>query len=102
MGDVLPLEKPNGDITWDLSEGVWSQGELVWHIPWGWRERDAEIGEEPVKVIPVRYNQTFRIDQHGTLSVLKFGHVVSRGTNNVIKLNGNIVPKASLVQGGGQ
>ena len=102
MGDVLPLEKPNGDITWDLSEGVWSQGELVWYIPWGWRERDAEIGEEPVKVIPVRYNQTFRIDQHGTLSVLKFGHVVSRGTNNVIKLNGNIVPKASLVQGGGQ
>ena len=102
MGDVLPLEKPNGDITWDLSEGVWSQGELVWYIPWGWRERDAEIGEEPVKVMPVRYNQTFRIDQHGTLSVLKFGHVVSRGTNNVIKLNGNIVPKASLVQGGGQ
>lgn len=45
---------------------------------------------------------TFRIDQHGTLSVLKFGHVVSRGTNNVIKLNGNIVPKTSLVQGGGQ
>jgi hypothetical protein len=91
MGDRLPLEKPNGDMTYDLTEGVWSNGELVWYIRWGWRERNAERGDEPVKSMSVRYDQKFRIDPEGTLTVLKFGHIVSRGTNNVIRLNGNVV-----------
>jgi hypothetical protein len=90
MGDYLPLEKPNGDMTYDLTEGAWSNGELVWHIRWGWYERNAEKGDVPVKTMFVRYDQTFRVDPEGTLSVLKFGHIVSRGTNNVIRLNGNI------------
>jgi hypothetical protein len=93
MGDILPLEKPTGDMTYDLTEGVWSNGELVWHIRWGWRERNAERGDEPVKSMSVRYDQTFRIDHEGTLSVLKFGHIVSRGTNDAIRLNGNVVNK---------
>lgn len=59
--------------------------------PRGWRERNAEAEDEPVKSMSVRYDQTFRIGPEGTLSVLKFGHIVSRGTNNVIRLNGNIV-----------
>jgi hypothetical protein len=91
MGDILPLEKPNGDMTYDLTEGAWSNGELVWHIHWGWRDRNAETGDEPVKSMLVRYDQTFRIDSEGTLSVSKFGHVVSRGTNGVIRLNGNLI-----------
>ena len=93
MGDRLPLEKPNGDMTDDLTEGMWSNGELVWYIRWGWRERNAEAEDEPVKSMSVRYDQTFRIDQEGTLSVLKFGHIVSRGTNDAIRLNGTIVGK---------
>jgi hypothetical protein len=93
MGDILPLEKPTGDMTYDLTEGAWSNGELVWHIRWGWRERNAEKGDVPIKSMSVRYDQTFRIDHEGTLSVLKFGHIVSRGTNDVIRLNGTIVDK---------
>lgn len=44
---------------------------------------------------------TFRIDQEGTLSVLKLDHIVSRGTNNVIRLNGNIAEEPQA-QGDGR
>jgi hypothetical protein len=38
------------------------------------------------------------MDSHGTLSVSKFGNVVSRATNNIIRLNGNVVIGATLTK----
>jgi hypothetical protein len=98
MGDVLPREMSNGEMAFDLHAGAWSSGTLIWKIPWGWQDSDAQIGDIPVKTIKIRYNQVFEIDQFGTLSVSKFGYVVSRGTNNVFRLNGNIVEPEPLTQ----
>jgi hypothetical protein len=91
MGDHLPLQKSDGSMTWNLLEGFWRDGLMIWHIPWGWRDRNAEPDDLPVKTLTTYYNQTFSITSNGTLSVSKFGNTVSRGTNNVIQLNGNIL-----------
>lgn len=91
MGIELPRELPNGDMTYNLSMGEWSDGRLVWNIPWGWGELSSSQGDPPVKTMTVRYDQTFTFDEYGTLTIAKFQHTVSRGTNNVIRLNGDIV-----------
>ena len=90
LGEELPRELPNGEMTFDMSQGSWSEGTLVWNITWGWADHGAESGTLPVKSISLPYNQTFSFDGYGTLTVLKFRHSVSRGTNNVIRLNGDV------------
>jgi hypothetical protein len=82
MGDELPFEQSNG---------TWSNGQIIWSIKWGWGERNNEIGDLPIKSLEDFYNQSFTIDHDGTLTIDKFGHSVSRGTNNVIRLNGIII-----------
>jgi hypothetical protein len=71
---------------------------MVWNIRWGWGELNSERGDVPVKVMSIRYDQEFEMDQFGTLTVTKFGNVVTRGTNNVIRLNDNIVVGIPLTQ----
>ena len=46
----------------------------------------------------VRYDQTFTFDEYGLLTVSKFNNTVLRGTNNVIRLNGDIVTGVPLTQ----
>ena len=91
MGDELPRELPDGTMTNDLTMGVWSDGLLVWNIIWGWGGQTIKQGDPPVKAMTTPYNQTFTFDEYGTLTVSKFQNTVSRGTNNVIRLNGDIV-----------
>ena len=98
MGDEMPRELPNGDMTFDLSRGEWSEGSLVWNITWGWAERQREPGDPPIKAMAVRYDQGFSFDEYGTLTVSKFQNTVSRGTNNVIRLNGDIVVGEQLTE----
>ena len=98
MGDELPHEMPSGHMTYDMSDGSWSDGSLVWDITWGWAERDSTLGDIPVSSIPTKYNQSFAIDREGTLAVSKFQNAVSRGTNNVIRLNGDVVQGIPLTE----
>ena len=95
----LPRELPNGEMTFDLSYGTWTNGEMSWNIPWGWADHGAEDGiTAPVKSISTPYNQTFTFTEDGTLTVSKFQHSVSRGTNSVIRLNGNTVQGVIVTQ----
>ena len=98
MGDELPRELPNGDMTYDLTKGEWSDGLLVWYITWGWGNLNRNKGDPPIKAMSVRYDQTFSFDEYGLLTVSKFQHTVSRGTNNVIRLNGDIVAGEPLTE----
>jgi hypothetical protein len=98
LGEMLPFEKPNGDMTYDASMGNWRNGTITWYIQWGWGEFNSEQGDLPLGIIPKRYDQTFSINNEGTLSISKFGHIVSRGTNNVFYLNGTIVDKSNLIK----
>ena len=95
----LPRELPNGEMTFDLSYGTWTNGEMSWNIPWGWADHGAEDGiTAPVKSISTPYNQTFTFTEDGTLTVSKFQHSVSRGTNGVIRLDGNAVQGDMVTQ----
>ena len=98
MGDELLRELPNGDMTDDMTRGAWSDGLLVWYITWGWGELNRSKGDPPVKAMTVRYDQTFSFDEYGLLTVSKFQHTVSRGTNNVIRLNGDVVVGTPLTE----
>jgi hypothetical protein len=100
MGEELPRVLQNGDVTFDLSEGVWMDGTLVWNITWGWSERESCEGDPPVKEMTTPYNQTFTFAADGTLSISKFQHAVSRGTNNVIRLDGVVQEPNKLRQWG--
>jgi hypothetical protein len=91
MGEMLPFETYNGDMTFDKTQGRWDYGMLQWYIQWGWTERNADIDDDPIGIMKERYDQIFYIDEYGTLSIFKFNHNVLRGTNNIIRLNGNII-----------
>ena len=90
---------PNGEVTFDMTYGTWTNGTMVWNISWGWSDHGAEDGvTAPVKSISTPYNQTFTFTEDGLLTVSKFQHSVSRGTNGVIRLNGNAVQGVMVTQ----
>ncbi|MBO7687500.1 MAG: hypothetical protein J6V72_14000 [Kiritimatiellae bacterium] len=85
MGEVLPPMAPDGTLTNDVSFG-WRDGAIIWTIPLGWNEHGT-IGEtDPIKTNAVPERQTFIITPNGTLTVVKAGFFVSRGTNTQIRL----------------
>jgi hypothetical protein len=90
-GDEMPHEKQDGTVTFNLNEGAWRNGDIVWNISWGWAEKDRKPGDSPAKPLATPYNQEFHIDASGTLSVSKFQHTAVRGTNDVFRLNGDVV-----------
>ena len=100
MGEELPRELTNGVMTYDLSEGSWSSGLLVWSIKWGWAEINRSDGDPPAKEMTAPCNQTFAFAGNGTLSISKFQHAVSRGTNNVVRLDGVVQDPGQLRQWG--
>ncbi len=69
----------------------WSDGLIVWNIPFAWGEKNGDSGNTPIGVMGTVYNQTFMIYENGTMTVLKFGNSASRSTNGVVRLNGVIV-----------
>ena len=44
MGDEMPRELSNGNMTYDMTRGEWSEGLLIWNIPWGWGEPNRSPG----------------------------------------------------------
>ncbi len=60
----------------------WSVGVLTWPIPNWWRIGTGQGPGGPTNYW-LRTDQTFSLDANGTLTVQKYGHTVTRGTNNV-------------------
>ena len=85
MGDELPPMTPSGVLTNDISFG-WKDGSIEWSIPLGWNEHGTEGETAPLKTNAVPETQTFIITSNGTLTVIKAGYFVSRGTNTQIRL----------------
>jgi hypothetical protein len=56
----------------------WAAGTLTWPIPVVW-----QIGNNAPTNFLQRTDQTFIIDANGNVTVQKYGHTVTRGTNNV-------------------
>ena len=85
MGEELPPMAPDGTLTNDVSFG-WQDGAIIWNIPLGWNERGTSGEADPIKTNAVPEHQTFIITPDGTLSVIKAGWYVSRGTNTLIRI----------------
>jgi hypothetical protein len=85
MGDDLPPMTPEGTLTNDVSFG-WQDGDIIWTIPLGWNEHGTGGETPPVKTNSVPEQQLFNITPSGTLTVIKAGYFVSRGTNTQIRL----------------
>ncbi len=69
----------------------WEDGYIRWVIPVGWNEHNTTGRTPPVKLCRRRYFQTFGISPDGTVGVMKFGHVASRETNDVVMVNGDVI-----------
>ena len=83
----------------------WSAGSLTWRIPIGWRPAFSDPeGVWPTGVEPIDdfrfgraiirdsedvYHQIFGMTDDGTTSISKFGWVVIRGTNGVVRIERN-------------
>ena len=85
MGDDLPPMAPDGTLTNDVSFG-WRDGDIIWTIPLGWNGHGTDGDTAPVKTNSVPELQRFNITPDGTLTVIKAGYFVSRGTNTQIRL----------------
>ena len=70
----------------------WSFGAMSWDIPIGWNERGSARLTPPAGVLlgnDVQQNVVITVD--GTVTVSKFGHWASRGTNECLIVDGVVV-----------
>ena len=70
----------------------WTMGAMSWDIPIGWNEKRTPRLDPPAGMLPdndVAQNTFITVD--GTVTVSKFGHWVSRGTNDCRIVDGVVV-----------
>jgi hypothetical protein len=68
----------NDAASWYPASQPWSNGTLTWPIPNAWRVVSSSITNSLG-----RYDQNFSIESDGTFTIQKYGHTVTRNTNNV-------------------
>ena len=66
----------------------WIEGNIEWHVPYGWKENPNVVSQEPYGQFATHIRQQFHITANGTVSITKHGGEVVRGTNDVTMLNG--------------
>ena len=92
---VPRLYRPNNDPE---EEPTWDTGRISWEVPFGWTWRREEKeddqdptlydGVQPVGQFATDVRHVADITPNGTVKVTKLSNWVSRGTNEVITLNG--------------
>ena len=68
----------------------WTDGTIEWHVPYGWKAESEYVLQPLGGTFATNVRQTFHITTNGTVSIEKHGNVISRGTNDVVTLNGVI------------
>ena len=86
--NALPRCFPDGTVTFNPDEGAWSDGTIVWFINCGWAEKGRRPGDPHVREFAEPNDQMFHIDERGTFTISKFQHLVARGTNTLVHLDG--------------
>ena len=70
----------------------WSHGGMIWPIPMGWHTNNVQLGTVPLKCINADIRTVYTmISAEGTIVVSKLSHWISRGTNCVVTLDGEVV-----------
>ena len=85
-----PRMMDDGTITTNKYYG-WQYGTMEWDIPIGWGPKGTTDNSGLVGVIE-GYKQEFVIFSDGFAGVRKFSNQVTRGTNDVVYLNGVLKP----------
>jgi hypothetical protein len=70
---------------------IWDSGVMSWNIPIGWNYLRTDIGEPPIKNFPIQYLSVWTMSPDGTVTKSKHGHIISKSTNGVIRLDGVMV-----------
>ena len=74
----------------------WSQGTLIWNIPFGWHPLTANgnvpvLGTLPTKEFATDVRSTITINSTGFVILMKLGHWVSRDIYNEVALDGVVI-----------
>ena len=78
MDNYIGRDKANSGTCPQLPSGGWSAGHFSWPIPAVWQV----VGDTTTNFFPWS-DQDFTIDTSGNVTVTKFGHTVTRNTNDV-------------------
>ena len=79
------------NVTFGSAPPPWNEGGMVWPIPMGWHTNNVPLGTPPIKEIPCSVSAVYTIMGSGKGIVSKLGHWVSRDTNDVIVVDGEIM-----------
>ena len=69
----------------------WDSGVMSWNVPIGWGYTDTADGVPPEKNFPIQYYSVWTMSPDGTITKSKHGHIISKSTNGVIRLDGVMV-----------
>ena len=86
----LPRMMDDGAITTNKIYG-WKRGTMTWNIPFGWGSHGTTDDSGLVGRLD-GYQQVFEMFPDGLACVKKFSNQVTRSTNDVICLNGVLIP----------
>ena len=85
----IPRITPEGVLTNDAQFG-WTHGEIFWEVPSGWGELNSVELDPPEGVLHERATHIAVLFEDGTCGVRKFHHQVTRTTNDVVVLDGEV------------
>lgn len=68
----------------------WTSGFLSWNVPYGWAASNCAMDAEPLGRFAEDVRHEVTLSPDGTTSIMKFGNVISRMTNDMVRLNGVI------------
>ena len=85
----IPRITPGGVLTNDTQFG-WDHGEIFWEVPSGWGELGSVAFDPPVDLLPESATHRAILFDDGTCGVRKFHHQVTRTTNDVVVLDGEV------------
>ena len=92
---LLPLFLPvvaTAVVSVGAAPSPWSHGGMVWPIPMGWHTNNVPIGTSPIGEISADVRAVYTmVSGNGTIILSKLGHWISRGTNSVVTLDGEVV-----------
>ena len=79
-----------------VSSAAWlalvGRRQMIWPIPMGWHTNNVQLGTVPLKCINADIRTVYTmISAEGTIVVSKLSHWISRGTNCVVTLDGEVV-----------
>ena len=89
--DTIPWLTPNGRVTADPA-CAWTGGYVYIDNPFGWSHEYVQPGDRPYREFAMDTEDEIMLEPNGMVGVRKLVNQITRMTNNVIRLNGVLIP----------